>query len=42
MSRYRELTLKVAALQKDYAELHTELVEATQVHRRLCAPRLVQ
>jgi len=42
MSRYRELTLKVAALQKDYAELHTELVEAAQVHRRLCAPRLVR
>ncbi len=40
-SRDRELTLKVAALQKDYAELHTELVEAAQVHRRLCAPRLV-
>ena len=41
-SRYRELTLKVAALQKDYAELHTALFEAAQVHRRLCAPRLVQ
>jgi serine phosphatase RsbU (regulator of sigma subunit) len=41
-SRYRELTLKVAELQKDYAELHTELVEAAQVHRRLCAPRLVR
>ena len=41
-SRYRELTLKVAALQKDYAELHTELIEAAQVHRRLCAPRLVR
>lgn len=40
--RYRELALKVAALQKDYAELHTELFEAAQVHRRLCAPRLVQ
>lgn len=40
--RYRELTLKVAALQKDYAELHSELYEAAQVHRRLCAPRLVQ
>jgi len=40
-SRYRDLTLKVAALQKDYADLHTELVEAAQVHRRLCAPRLV-
>lgn len=41
-SRHRELTLKVAALQKDYADLHTELVEAAQVHRRLCAPRLVR
>jgi serine phosphatase RsbU (regulator of sigma subunit) len=39
---YRDLELKVAALQKDYAELHTELVEAAQVHRRLCAPRLVE
>ena len=38
----RELELKVAALQKDYAELHSELVEAAQVHRRLCAPRLVR
>src|SRR6266498_644306 len=34
--------LKVAALQKDYADLHTALVEAAQVHRRLCAPRLVR
>ncbi|MFN2513192.1 MAG: PP2C family protein-serine/threonine phosphatase [Pyrinomonadaceae bacterium] len=40
--RYRELELKIAALQKDYAELHAELVEAAQVHRRLCAPRLVR
>ena len=40
--RYRELELKVAALQKDYAELHTALVEAAEVHRRLCAPRLVR
>jgi serine phosphatase RsbU (regulator of sigma subunit) len=39
---YRDLELKVAALQKDYAELHTELVDAAQVHRRLCAPRLVE
>ncbi len=30
------------ALQKDYAELHTEIFEAAQVHRRLCAPRLVR
>lgn len=41
-ARYRELELKVAALQQDYASLHTELVEAAQVHRRLCAPRLVR
>lgn len=40
--RYRDLELKVATLQKDYAELHSELVEAAQVHRRLCAPRLVE
>ena len=40
--RYRDLELKVATLQKDYAELHTELIEAAQVHRRLCAPRLVE
>lgn len=41
-SSYRELALKIVALQKDYAELHTELIEAAQVHRRLCAPRLVR
>ena len=38
----QELELKLAALQKDYAELHTEIFEAAQVHRRLCAPRLVR
>jgi sigma-B regulation protein RsbU (phosphoserine phosphatase) len=37
-----DLELKLAALQKDYAELHTEIFEAAQVHRRLCAPRHVQ
>ena len=41
-STYRELAQKVEALQKDYAELHAALFEAAQVHRRLCAPRLVQ
>jgi len=41
-SRYRDLQLQVATLQKDYAELHTALVEAAEVHRRLCAPRLVR
>jgi serine phosphatase RsbU (regulator of sigma subunit) len=38
----QELEDKLAALQKDYAELHTEIFEAAQVHRRLCAPRLVR
>jgi serine phosphatase RsbU (regulator of sigma subunit) len=38
----QELEVKLAALQKDYAELHTEIFEAAQVHRRLCAPRLVR
>ncbi len=33
------LEAKFAALQKDYAELHTAIFEAAQVHRRLCAPR---
>jgi len=37
-----ELELKFAALQKDYADLHTAIFEAAQVHRRLCAPRLVR
>src|SRR5512132_627467 len=37
-----DLELRLATLQKDYAELHTEIFEAAQVHRRLCAPRHVQ
>ncbi len=37
--RRQNLELKLAALQKDYAELHTAIFEAAQVHRRLCAPR---
>ena len=41
-ARQLELELKVATLQKDYAELHTSLIEAAQVHRRLCAPQLVR
>ncbi len=41
-ARERELEAKVATLQKDYAELHTAIFEAAQVHRRLCAPRLVR
>src|SRR6266478_5168895 len=38
----QELEDKLSALQKDYAELRTEIFEAAQVHRRLCAPRLVR
>lgn len=37
-----ELEHRLATLQKDYAELRTEIFEAAQVHRRLCAPRLVR
>src|SRR5712664_4133675 len=40
-ARREELEVKLTALQKDYAELHTAIFEAAQVHRRLCAPRLV-
>jgi sigma-B regulation protein RsbU (phosphoserine phosphatase) len=41
-ARRDELEVKLEALQKDYAELHTAIFEAAQVHRRLCAPRLVR
>src|SRR4030095_11380465 len=41
-SRYQELELRLAALQKDYTDLHASLFEAAQVYRRLCAPRLVR
>jgi serine phosphatase RsbU (regulator of sigma subunit) len=41
-AQHRELKLKHAALQKEYADLHAALFEAGQVHRRLCAPRLVR
>src|SRR5881397_1220545 len=37
-----DLELKIAALQKNYAELHTAIFEAAQVHRYLCAPRLLR
>src|SRR2546421_12311669 len=40
--RQNDLDLKLVALQKDYAELHTAIFEAAQVHRRLCAPRLLR
>lgn len=38
----QDLEDKLAGLQRDYAELHTAIFEAAQVHRRLCAPRLVK
>src|SRR6267378_813139 len=41
-TRRQELEIKLATLQADYAELHTAIFEAAQVHRRLCAPRLVR
>jgi len=37
-----ELEVKLAGLRQDYAELRTEIFEAAQVHRRLCAPRHVR
>ena len=40
--RELDLELKVAALQRDFADLHTAVFEAAQVHRRLCAPRFVK
>lgn len=41
-TRRQELEGRFAALQKDYAELYSAIFEAAQVHRRLCAPRLVR
>src|SRR5438105_5700273 len=37
-----DLETKFVELQRDYAELHTAIFEAAQVHRRLCAPRLLR
>jgi serine phosphatase RsbU (regulator of sigma subunit) len=41
-ARHRELKLKLAMLEKQYGDLHAALFEAAEVHRRLCAPRLVR
>ena len=35
------LEARLDSLQQQYAELHTAIFEAAQVHRRLCAPSLV-
>ena len=40
--RAPELELRLAELRKDYADLHTALFEAAELHRRLCAPNLVR
>src|SRR5688572_18517174 len=37
----QELEVKLADLQQNYADLYTQIFEAAQVHRRLCAPRHV-
>jgi phosphoserine phosphatase RsbU/P len=42
VTRRQELEARLELLQKDYADLHTAIFEAAQVHRRLCAPRLVR
>lgn len=42
LAHRRELEIKLNTLQKDYAELHAAIFEAAQVHRRLCAPRLIR
>ncbi len=41
-SQREELELKLTQLQQEHAELHAAIFEAGQVHRRLCAPRLVR
>jgi serine phosphatase RsbU (regulator of sigma subunit) len=41
-TQLRELELKLETLQQHYAELHTAIFEAAQVHRRLCAPSMVR
>ena len=42
VAQRQELEVKLEALQRDYADLHAAIFEASQVHRRLCAPRLVR
>jgi phosphoserine phosphatase RsbU/P len=41
-TREEDLELKLTELRKDYADLHAALFEASQVYRKLCAPRLVR
>ncbi len=37
-----ELELKLETLQRDYAELNAAIFEASQVHRRVCAPTFIR
>lgn len=41
-ARRGELKVKLAALEKEYGDVQTALFEAAQVHRCLCAPRVVR
>src|SRR5215216_597197 len=41
-SPLNDVQTKLETLQRDYAELNTAIFEASQVHRRLCAPSLVR
>jgi sigma-B regulation protein RsbU (phosphoserine phosphatase) len=40
--REQELELQLAEVRRDYADLHAALFEASQVYRKLCAPRLAR
>ena len=41
LRQLRSSAAKLESLQQAYAELNAAIFEAAQVHRRLCAPRLV-
>jgi len=41
-TREEELEIQLAEVRRDYADLHAALFEASQVYRKLCAPRLVR
>ena len=41
-TREEDLESKLTELRRDYADLHAALFEASQVYRKLCAPRLVR
>jgi serine phosphatase RsbU (regulator of sigma subunit) len=42
LAELEQSEIKLASLKRDLAELHTAIFEAAQVHRRLCAPRLIR